>query len=194
MLFLNISNADVDFQARNLQWKCYTTRDILSTTRRVKLIGKKEFVAAVLDPEHEAFVVHVAALGVDSGDEMHPSKIAQIAYLKVDEAPSKMPSKYADFADVFLPKLTAEHPEHMEINDHAIKLVHNRQPFYGPIYSLGPMELRTLKAYIENNLANGFIRLSKSPAGVPIFFDKKSDGSLRLCVDYQDFDNLTIKN
>ena len=56
------------------------------------------------------------------------------------------------------------------------------------------MELETLKAYIETNLANGFIRPSKSPAGTPILFDRKSDGSLHLCVDYQCLNNLTIKN
>ncbi len=76
MLFLTMSNADVDFQARDLQWRSYTTRKVLPTTRQVELIGKKEFAAAALDPEHEAFVVHVAALSIDSGDEVHPSKRA----------------------------------------------------------------------------------------------------------------------
>ena len=52
------------------------------------------------------------------------------------------------------------------------------------MYSLRPVELETLKAYIETNLANGFIRLSKSPAGAPILFDQKSDGFLRLYVNY----------
>ncbi len=56
------------------------------------------------------------------------------------------------------------------------------------------MELETLKAYIKNNLASKFIRLFKSSAGAPILFDKKSDGSLRLCVDYQGLNNLTLKN
>ncbi len=56
------------------------------------------------------------------------------------------------------------------------------------------MELETLKVYIENNLASGFIRPSKSPAGAPILFDKKPDGSLRLCMYYQSLNNLTIKN
>ncbi len=46
------------------------------------------------------------------------------------------------------------------------------------------MELETLKTYIETNLKTGFIRPSKSPAEAPILFDKKSDGSLYLCVDY----------
>ncbi len=49
-------------------------------------------------------------------------------------------------------------------------------------------------AYIKNNLASGFIQPSKSPAGAPILFHKKLDGSLRLCVDYRDLNNLTIKN
>ena len=74
--FLTISNADVDFQARNLQWRSYTTGDILPTTRRVEQIGKKEFPAAALDPEYGAFVVHIPALCVDSGDKVHLSKRA----------------------------------------------------------------------------------------------------------------------
>ncbi len=128
------------------------------------------------------------------GDEVHLSKKAQIAYLKADETPTKVPSKYADFADVFSLKLAAELPVHTRINDHAIELVDDWQLLYVPIYSLGPMELEILKAYIENNLASGFIRPFKSPTGAPIIFDKKPDGSLRLCVDYQSLNNLTIKN
>ncbi len=68
------------------------------------------------------------------------------------------------------------------------------QLLYGLIYSLEPVELETLKAYIKNNLTNSFIRPSKSLTGVPIFFDKKLDNSLRLYVDYWGFNNLTIKN
>ena len=56
------------------------------------------------------------------------------------------------------------------------------------------MELETLKAYIETKLANDFIRPSKLLANAPILFDRKSDGSLRLCVNYQGFNKLMIKN
>ncbi len=99
-----MSNANVDFQARDLQWRSYTTGEVVLTTKRVELIRKKEFAAAALYPKHEAFVVHVAALSVDLGDEVHPSRRAQIAHLKVDEAPTKVLSKYADFVDIFLTK------------------------------------------------------------------------------------------
>lgn len=43
----------------------------------------------------------------------------------MDKAPTKYPSKYVDFANVFLPKLTAEFPDYMKINNHAIELVDN---------------------------------------------------------------------
>ncbi len=76
MPFLNMSHGDVDFQAWDLQWRSYTTGDVLLTTMRVELLGKKEFAVAALDPEHEAFVVHIAALSIDSTDEVHPSRRA----------------------------------------------------------------------------------------------------------------------
>ncbi len=123
MPFLTISNADVDFQAQDLQWRCYTTGNVLLTTRQVKLIGRKEFVVAALDLEYKAFVIHIAALNVDSGDKMHLLKKAQIAYLKADEAYTKVLSKYANFADVFSPKLAVELPKYTRINNYAIKLV-----------------------------------------------------------------------
>ena len=88
----------------------------------------------------------------------------------------------------------AELPENTGINKITIKLEEGKQPFFGSIYSLSPVELETLKTYIKTNLANGFIRLSKSLAGAPIFFDQKPDRSFCLCVNYRDFNNITIKN
>ena len=80
------------------------------------------------------------------------------------------------------------------MNEYAIKLEEGKQPPFGSIYSLGPVELKMLKTYIETNLANSFIRLSKSPAGAPIFFDRKPNGSLCFCMDYWGLNNITIKN
>ena len=91
-------------------------------------------------------------------------------------------------------KNAAELPENTRMNEHAIKLEKGKQPLFEPIYSLGLVELETLKTYIEINLANDFIRPSKSPVGAPILFDRKPDGSLCLCVDYWGLNNITIKN
>ena len=73
-------------------------------------------------------------------------------------------------------------------------LKEGKQSPFGPIYNLGPVELETLKTYIKTNLANGFIRSSKSPAGASILFDRKPDWSFHLCMDYWGLNNITIKN
>ena len=88
----------------------------------------------------------------------------------------------------------AEFPENIGMKKHAIELEEDKQPPFEPIYNLGPMELETLKTYIETNLANGFIRPSKSPVEALILFDQKPDRSVRFCVDYQGFNNIIIKN
>ncbi len=192
--FLTINNADVDFQARDLQWRSYTTGDVFPITRQVELIEKKKFALAALDLEHEVFIVYIAALSIDSDDEVHPLKKAQIAHLKTNEAFAKVSSEFADFENIFSPKLAVKLPEYMEINNHVMALLDDWQCLYGPIYSLGPMKLEILKAYIKNNLVNNFINPSKSLIRAPILFDMKLDGSLRLCIDYQDLNNLIIKN
>lgn len=56
------------------------------------------------------------------------------------------------------------------------------------------MELETLKAYIKTHLKTRFIQASKSPTGIPIFFDNKPDVSFCLYIDYWGLNNLTIKN
>ena len=88
----------------------------------------------------------------------------------------------------------AKLPENTGIKKHAIELEEGKQLSFGAIYSLGLVELETLKIYIKTNLAKGFIRPSKSLTGAPILFDKKPDRSLRLCIDYQGLNNIIIKN
>ena len=103
-------------------------------------------------------------------------------------------AEYSDFSNVFSSNSAAELPEYTRINDHPINLLDDKQPPYGLIYSLGLVELETLKTYIKANLASGFIRTSKSLANTLLLFVQKKNGSLRLYVDYQRFNKLTIKN
>ena len=159
-------------------------------------MGKKEFIATALNPEHKTYIVYVASLSSTPlvALDVHLSRRPQISGLIAKEAFTKVPAKYLDIADVFSLDLASERFEYIAINDHSIELVHSQQPPYGPIYSLGPVELETLKAYIETNLANGFIRSSKSLSSTPILFDRKSDSSFWLYVYYRGLNNLTIKN
>ena len=123
---------------------------------------------------------------------IHLAKKAQLALLLAEKV--TVPTEYLDFADVFLEKSSNVLPERNGANEHAIKLEKGEQPLYGPIYSLGLVELETPKTYIETNLLNGVIWASKLPAGALILFVCKLDRSLCLSVDYQGHNNLTIQN
>ena len=165
----------------------------------MELVDKKEFATATLDPEHEFYVVHVRSVSSNILPNsfmlnVHLLNRLQISGLIAEKALTKVLAKYLEFTNVFSLDLASKLPKYTGINDYAIKLVNGQQPPYGPIYSLGPVELETLKAYIETNLANGFIRPFKSYAGTPILFNQKSDGSLRLYINYQSLNNFTIKN
>ena len=182
MLFLTFSKADIRFAERELVWRTYTAAEALPTTRRVKIIDKWEFAAAALNADDEIFVVHIAALAEPTTIPIYPSYQVQVAVLTSKE--TGIPAEYSDFSNIFSSDSAAELPEHTGINDHPINLLDDKQPPYGSIYSLGPIELETLKTYIKANLASGFIRPSKAPVGAPILFVRKKNGSLCLCIDY----------
>ena len=133
-----------------------------------------------MDENSETFVIHVVSLNLIP--KIHPNREAQIASLHIEKV--KILDKYSDFTNNFSKEKVLVLPECTDLNEHAIGLEDSKQLPYRPIYSLGLVELKTLKTYIETHLKTGFIRLSKSPICASILFDKKPDGSLRLCVDY----------
>ena len=207
MPFLKLSNADVFFNEETLMWKSYITNKALPTIKQVQLVNPKKFVIAALDADSETFVVHVAIreceemamdpdkkaqIEAQSGAQIQDG--AQIGALLFDKAPTEIPAKYSNYSNVFLAENAAELLENTGINEHAIELKEGKQPSFRLIYSLGPVELETMKTYIETNLANGFICSSKSPVGASILFDRKPDGSLYLYIYYWDLNNITIKN
>jgi hypothetical protein len=51
-----------------------------------------------------------------------------------------------------------------------------------------------MDAFLEEALATGRIRQSKSPLGAPVFFIKKKDGKLRFVQGYQALNAITRKN
>ena len=106
----------------------------------------------------------------------------------------RLPAQLISYEDVFSAHNAATLAPNRPGVDLAIELQEGKEPPFGPLYPLSRAELEELRRYLEENLRKGFIRPSKSPAGAPILFVPKKDGSLRLCVDYRGLNSVTIKN
>ena len=128
--------------------------------------------------------------------DVPPMSAAAIS--EVEEAPKAkkpldlrewIPKEYHDFLESFSEVVADQLPPHRPF-DHEIVLKEGETPTFGPLYSLSRSELESLRNWIEENVRKGFIRPSSSPAGSPILFIKKKDGSLRLCVDYRSLNEI----
>ena len=104
-----------------------------------------------------------------------------------------VPEEYHNFADVFSKFKAGVLADHCPY-DLKITLDKGASPPLGPIYSLSQEELLALHKFINENMATGFIRPSRSPHGAPVLFIRKKDGSLRLCCDFQGINWVSKKD
>ncbi|SJL13410.1 uncharacterized protein ARMOST_16853 [Armillaria ostoyae] len=83
-----------------------------------------------------------------------------------------VPESYCDFEDLF----TKENFDDL------------------PVYPLNPIKQKELDKFLDENLASGRIKPSKSPMASPFFFVKKKDGTLCPVQDYRKLNEMMIKN
>ncbi|KAH0610986.1 uncharacterized protein H6S33_011413 [Morchella sextelata] len=159
------SNGEVSYDGENCKSRCFTDKE-----------PQIEMDEGVLDDPEAQFIGSICLLEDES--------------VNLRET---LPSWLHGFLKVFLPSEADKLPPHRSY-DHAIDLEPGKQPPWGPVYSLSKVELKVLREYLDKMLRLGKIRPSKSPAGAPILFVKKKDGSLRLCVDYRGLNRVSIKN
>ena len=66
-----------------------------------------------------------------------------------------------------------------------IDLEHDPKPGFHRVYPMLLVKQAVMDTFLEEALATGWIRPSKSPIGAPVFFVKKKDGKLRFVQDYR---------
>jgi hypothetical protein len=104
-----------------------------------------------------------------------------------------VPSTLHEYDNVFSETAFDSLPERRKW-DHAIELEHEPSPGFRKVYPMTLTEQTEMDAFLEEALATGRIRQSKSPLGAPVFFIKKKDGKLRFVQDYRALNAITRKN
>ncbi|KAI4880514.1 hypothetical protein NFI96_007308 [Prochilodus magdalenae] len=107
-----------------------------------------------------------------------------------DQSPVCIPPEYCDLAEVFNKANATKLPPHREY-DCAIDLINDQIPPKSRVYPLTQAEDQAMEEYIQEALAQGYIRPSTSPAAAGFFFVKKKDGGLRPCIDYRGLNAIT---
>jgi len=139
----------------------------------------------------------VSAIAIDKalrkGREVFLATIVDEKADYCGEVPKEIASVLQQFEDVMPPQLPKKLPPRRAI-DHRIELVSGAKPPSQAPYRMSPRELAELRKQLEELIDSGFVRPSKAPYGAPVLFQKKADGSLRMCVDYRALNKVTIKN
>jgi hypothetical protein len=111
-----------------------------------------------------------------------------------DNPLEQVPREFRQFLHIMGKEAAEALPNHAPY-DMRIDLRDREVPPWGPIYPLSEHELETLREWLKEMLRTGKIRRSTSSAGSPILFVPKPNGrGLRLCVDYQGINRVTVPN
>lgn len=161
MSWLTLANPNVDWLAdksEHLEWKRYDASVALETTRRVALLDAKSFAKDALDKACSVYVMHVKhvadlSLPLSSRAVLKAVSAMDLKQKAFDDTEVTIPEAYKDFSDVFSDDKANILPEHGP-DDHAIDLIDDKQPPYGPVYNLSEVELTVLRQYIDKHLAN----------------------------------------
>ena len=105
MSFLTLSDTHIDFLDRKLQWRTYTTKKAFLTTKRIELVGKKKFVAAMLDLKSETFVIYVISLSSAMSPSSSPLDIQKFAAIALDSENNTFVVYIMLFNSIALPTL-----------------------------------------------------------------------------------------
>ncbi len=101
--------------------------------------------------------------------------------------------EYHEFMNVFDKKAFNIFVSH-RFYDHKIVLKKNAVLEYTSLYKMFEKKLKIVKKYLENNLKKKFVAASRSSFVSFVMFMKKTNESLKFCVDYEKLNQLTKKN
>ncbi|KAL0456567.1 UNVERIFIED_CONTAM: RNA-directed DNA polymerase [Sesamum latifolium] len=126
-----------------------------------------------------------------------PSYLCTLRFDEIEKASGPIPGVIKkllkEFEDVMLDELPRKLPLKRAV-DHEIELVPGTKPPARAPYRMSQPELVELRKQLKDMLESGIIKPAKSLYGAPVLFQKKADGSLRMCCDYRALNKIAMKN
>ncbi|KAJ1700090.1 hypothetical protein LUZ63_008602 [Rhynchospora breviuscula] len=165
----------------------------------------KEGQVIMLKVQHEQAEVQLCEANINVSQEWDKGHEVLIAQLFVFEETTSSPCPIQPDKHI-IPELKVvvqkyiqvfEEPNSLpptRLLDHSIPLKPGAQPINLRPYRFSHFQKLEIEKIIEELLHSGYIRPSSSPFASPILLVRKKDNSWRLCVDYRQLNDITIKN
>ena len=169
----------------------------MSITKRVDVIESKIIIEDLIDEKKQTYLIIVKFYNNDLSD------IYIIRKTFINNAITKNKNneiakiskclKYYEQLDI-KNEIKAFEFFNYNFNDYVINLINEVESSHNFIYSLFENELKVFKVYIDKHLVNNFIKYSQLLIKTFILFIRKKNNFFKLCVNYRNLNDLTIKN
>jgi len=104
-----------------------------------------------------------------------------------------VPKQFHKWLKVF-GKVESEKMLVRKVWDHAIDLHNNFKASKARVYSLSRNKKEEVQKFVDEHLKKGYIRPSKSPQMLLVFFVGKKDGEKHMVMDYHRLNKQMVKN
>ena len=98
-----------------------------------------------------------------------------------------------EFSDCIRDELPYGLPPERNVQ-HKLELIPRAEPVNRPPYRLSFTEEAEVRRQLEEYLKLGQIQSSFSPFASLVIFKRKKDNTFRLCIDFRELNNITVKH
>ena len=184
MLWLQVYNPEINWEMEEVKIiRCLLLCGRNTKLKEEKRIKKRKRVATLEEKK-------IMRWAVDNKEDWKREKEVAADHRKIKEI---VPQKFLKWKKIF-GKVESERMPTRKVWDHTIDLKEIFKPKKGRIYLLFKNKKEEVQNFIEDQLRKGYIRLSKSPQILLVFFVSKKDREKSMVMDYHNLNDQTVKN
>ncbi len=193
--YLWLNKIDLNIRWRKCRWSYRENSTQRAKQIRVSLCKTLKFVELTMLAAKRRKETYVALLYqlLSTNDLLQNADHQTVRCNALQAKESEIFFAIQDLKKVFSEILSDSLNTHNQMK-HFIDLMKSKMSCIESIYKMTRDELAAIQNYLDDTLEKKWIRSSSSSAEASVLFVKKLNESFRLCVNYRDLNEITVKN